>query len=176
MPLAAGALRAIGWAAIPKMFEAGLSATAALNKLIGLGFGYRRTDFLGAWRQLTGMKKLSRAYRFIPRKYRLSYGMMAKAEAYQSHEYKYVFDVHGRDVDTGELTTRTMSMGSDTRFAPDEVEDYYAKILTAEQEWYEDQYGFLPDVVELSVCTRLTGKATSVIEADAEMKRWYGLE
>jgi len=176
MAVVAGITRALWRAAVPKMFDMGYSATAALKYFRGIGEKIRTGTAYKDWRGITGMKKLERTYRFIPRKYRLSYGMMAKAETYQSHEYKYVFDVHGRDAETGEMLTRTMSMGSDTRFAPDEVEEYYAKILSAEQEWYEDQYGFLPDVVELAVCSRLTGKATAVLEAEAEMRRWYGLE
>jgi len=80
--------------------------------------------------------------------------MMAKTESYQQYDYKYIFDVHGRDVETGDYTVRTMSFGSDTRFSPDEIEEEYSNILRAEQEYYEDQHGFLPDVVELAVVTR----------------------
>ena len=77
-----------------------------------------------------------------------------KTESYQQYDYKYIFDVHGRDVETGDYTVRTMSFGSDTRFSPDEIEEEYSNILRAEQEYYEDQHGFLPDVVELAVVTR----------------------
>jgi len=154
MAILAGITRSVARAVIPKMFTKGYSATSALAKFRSIGGSIRTQTWYADWREVAGMKKLERSYRFIPRKYRLSYDMMAKTESYQQYDYKYIFDVHGRDVETGEYATRTMSYGSDTRYSIDEVEERYADLVRAEQDYYEDQHGFLPDVVELAVVTR----------------------
>jgi len=154
MAILAGITRSVARAVMPKMFGQGYSATSALTYFRSIGGTIRTQRWYADWREITGMKKLERTYRFIPRKTRLSYQMMAKTESYQQYDYKYIFDIHGRDAETGEYAVRTMSYGSDTRFSIEDIEEEYAGIMKAEQEYYEDQYGFIPDAVELSVVTR----------------------
>lgn len=175
MPIGAGILRSVARAVIPKMFAGAYTATSALSYFRGIGGKIRTKTWYSDWREITGAKKLERTYRFIPRKYRLSYGMMAPTETYQQRDYKYIFDVYGRDTATNEMKIRTMSFGSDTRYAPDDVEDEYADLLRAEASMYEDIYGFTPDYVELTVVYRK--KIIPGIEAmsEAERLRWYGL-
>ena len=154
MAILAGITRSVARAVIPKMFTKGFSATSALSHFRSIGGQIRTKTWYGDWREIAGMKKLERTYRFIPRKNRLSYEMMAKTESFQKDDYKYTFEVHGRDAETGEYTVRTMSYGSDTRYSIEEAEELYADILKDEADYYEDQYGFIPDSVELFVVTR----------------------
>jgi len=154
MAILAGITRSVARSVIPKMFTGGYSATSALAHFRGIGGQIRTKTWYADWREITGMKKLERTYRFIPRKHRLSYSMMAKTESLQHNDYKYIFEVHGRDAETGEYTTRVMSFGSERRYSPDEIEAEYAEIMSLEADYYEDQYGFIADEVELFVVTR----------------------
>jgi len=154
MAILAGIARSVARSVIPKMFTGGYSATSALKHFRAIGGAIRTQTWYADWREIAGMKKLERTYRFIPRKYRLSYTMMAKTESLQHNDYKYIFEVHGRDVDTGEYATRMMSFGSERRYSIDEIEAEYADIMRLEADYYEDQYGFLADEVELFVVTR----------------------
>jgi len=176
MVLAAGILRAAGRAVIPKLFAGGYSATAALKQLKGIGYGYRRTTFLADWREITGAKKVEAAFRFAPRKYRLSYQMMAPTDTFQQQKYKYVFRAHGRDTKTGQLISRTMSMGDNVRMSPDEAEDAYADILREESQRYMDDLSFEPDFVELYSVYRKKLPLGAEAMSEAELKRWMGEE
>jgi len=174
MPLLTGILRAAGRAVIPKLFSGGYSATAALNHLKGIGFGYRRTTFLADWREITGAKKVEAAFRFAPRKYRMSYQMMAPTETFQQEKYKYVFRAHGRDTKTGQLIARTMSMGDSSRLSPDEAEEAYADILRDEAQRYMDDLDFEPDFVELYSVYRKKEPLGAGAMTEAELRRWMG--
>ena len=170
MALAAGIMRAVVRAVIPELFAGGYSANAALNKLKTFGPVIRRQTFLADWREITGAKKVEAAFRFAPRKYRLSYQMMAPTETFQDQKYKYVFRAHGRNVKTGELASRTMSMGDSARLSPDAAEEQYANILADEAQRYKDDLDFEPDFVELYSVYRK--KELS----EAELRRWMGEE
>lgn len=174
MALAAGILRAAGRAVIPKLFTGGFSATAALGQLKKLGYGYRRKTFLADWREITGAKKIEASFRFAPRKYRLSYQMMAPTETFQQQKYKYVFRAHGRDTKTGQLISRTMSMGDNVRMSPDEAEEQYANILADETQRYKDDLGFEPDFVELYSVYRRKLPLGAEALSEAELRRWMG--
>ena len=174
MVLAAGILRAAGRAVIPKLFAGGYSATAALGQLKTLGYGYRRQTFLADWREITGAKKIEAAFRFAPRKYRLSYQMMAPTETFQQQKFKYVFRAHGRDTKTGQLVSRTMSMGNNARLSPDEAEDQYANILGDEAQRYKDDLDFEPDFVELYSVYRKKLPLGAEALTEAEIARWMG--
>jgi len=176
MAILAGILRAAGRAVIPKLFAGGYSATAALNKLKTFGYGYRRKTFLADWREITGAKKIEAAFRFAPRKYRLSYQMMAPTETFQQEKYKYVFRAFGRDTKTGQLVSRTMSMGDSARLSPDDAEEAYANILGDEAQRYKDDLGFEPDFVELYSVYRKKLPLGAEALTEAELRRWAGEE
>lgn len=155
MALVGAALRSVARTMIPRFFESGYSAAGAMRELRSLvGHAPRKQLFLADWRELTGAKKLERSYRFIPRKHALSYGLMAPTETFQSHEYRYIFDVTGKDTLTGEEVKRTMSLGSDTRYSIDKAEDEYTEIMDIEADRYKDVYAFEPVSVELRVVYR----------------------
>ena len=176
MVLAAGILRAAGRAVIPKLFAGGYSATAALKQLKGIGYGYRRKTFLADWREITGAKKVEAAFRFAPRKYRLSYQLMAPTETFQQEKYKYVFRTHGWDTTTGKRTSRTMSMGDSRRLSPDEAEGEYANILHDEVGRGASTFEFEPEYVELYTVYRQKLPSGAEGMSDAELRRWMGEE
>jgi len=174
MAIASGIMRAVVRSVIPKMFAGGYSANSALNYLKTLGPVIRRKTFLADWREITGAKKVEAAFRFAPRKYRLNYQMMAPTETFQQEKYKYVFRIHGRNVKTGELAARTMSMGDSARLSPDEAEEQYANILADEVKRYKDDLNFEPDSVELYSVYRKKGLPGEEDMTEAERKRWMG--
>lgn len=176
MVFAAGIMRAVVRATIPKLFAGGYSANAALKYLKTFGPVIRRKTFLADWREITGAKKVEAAFRFAPRKYRLSYQMMAPTETFQQEQYKYVFRAHGRDTKTGQLISRTMSMGDSARLSPDAAEEAYANILRDETQRYKDDLGFEPDFVELYTVYRKKLSARPKGMTEAEYRRWMGLE
>ena len=67
MAILAGITRAVARAVIPKMFTGGFSATSALTKFRSIGGAIRTQTWYADWREIAGMKKLERTYRFIPR-------------------------------------------------------------------------------------------------------------
>jgi len=174
MALATGIMRAVVRAVIPKLFAGGYSANAALNYLKTLGPVIRRKTFLADWREITGAKKVEASFRFAPRKYRLSYQMMAPTETFQQEKYKYVFRVHGRDTKTGQLTSRTMSMGDSRQLSPDEAEEQYANIIHDELDRGASKFEFESDVVELYSVYRKKGLPGDEPMTEAERQRWLG--
>lgn len=154
MPVQFGVTHTLARIAIPKLFAQGYSATRALSFYKTIAPGIRKTDWLGYWREITGAKKLERAYRFIPKKYALSYQMIAPTETFQTKKYKYIFDVSGYDEATGALTTRTASMTSDGRLSPFDSETEMFEALEEEAEFYLDTYGFIPESVSLKAVYR----------------------
>ena len=176
MALAAGIMRAVVRAVIPKLFAGGYSANAALNHLKTFGPVIRRQTFLADWREITGAKKVEAAFRFAPRKYRLSYQMMAPTETFQQEKYKYVFRTHGWDTTTGERTSRTMSMGDSRRLSPDEAEEEYANILHDEVGRGASTFDFEPEYVELYSVYRKKELPVEETVPSAEAFIGWGLE
>jgi len=174
MALAAGIMRAVVRAVIPKLFAGGYSANAALNHLKTFGPVIRRQTFLADWREITGAKKVEAAFRFAPRKYRLSYQMMAPTETFQQEKYKYVFRTHGWDTTTGERTSRTMSMGDSRKLSPDDAEEAYANILHEEVGRGASTFEFEPDYVELYSVYRQKLPPGEEALSEAELRLWYG--
>lgn len=154
MALAQGAIRSIANAAFPKLFAKGYSANAALGALKTLGFGYQRKLFLKDWRTYTGAKKLERVYRFIPRKIRLSYNLMAPTEFYQRKKYKYVMETQAKDIVTGEIRPMTQSMESDTRYSIDEATSKWLAKIMDEEKRYSWEGTMIPVSTELMVVYR----------------------
>lgn len=154
MSIITGLARSIGRSVIPKLFTLGFTPTAGLAYLRKLGQGYRKTTFLADWREITGAKKLERVYRFIPKKYSLSYALMAPTETFQQHQYRYIFDVTGENLLTGERETRTMSLGTDRHFSIEEAEAEWREIMRLERGRYAEEEYFIADKIDLKVVYR----------------------
>jgi len=154
MVIASTILRALGRSVIPKLFTAGYSATRGLEALKAMGYGYRKKRYLADWREITGAKKLERVYKFIPKKYALSYALMAPAEVAQRCLFKYIFNAFGVDLNTREPVASTVSMGREERISPEQAETEMMEALEDEKDWYEDAYGWEISHVELKVVYR----------------------
>lgn len=146
--------RMAGRAVLPKLFAEGLSANKALDYLKSIGKGYRRKTFLSDWRELTGAEKLKDVYKYIPKKYALSYNLMAPTETKQAQEFKYVFRAKTTNMYTGEEDHTTISMGSDTRYSPEQAEYEMSDIMNALDEEYLAEHGYIVSDIALAVVFR----------------------
>lgn len=162
---------------IPKLFGQGYSATAALRVFSDIGPGLRRKLWLADWREIIGAKKLERTYRFIPKKYRLSFQMMAPAEVRQKHEFRYVFDAYGKNLETGEQEIRTVSFGDDTRFSQEDAESEMTADMDTAMDHYKDAYSWEFERVEFMVAYRRVTPTVPWDEAitEAERRAYLGL-
>lgn len=168
---------ALARAVIPKFINMGYSASAALRTFSDIGPGLRRKVWLADWREISGSKKLERTYRFIPKKIRLSFQMMAPTESKQQRMYKYIFDVVGTNIETGAAETRTVSFGDDRRLSIEQATEDMQADLTGLAQHYKDQYNWKADKMELVAVYR---KKTLVDLFAAEIteeerKRFLGL-
>lgn len=154
MPFTQAARRAIARIIIPRYFEMGYSATAALKAFRVEGEKLQTKLWHATWREITGAKKLERAYRFIPIKHRLSYNMMAPTETYQATKFKFIFETHGYDTALEQGDTRVMSYGTDERISPEEAADRMAQQIRDEVEATPSLQDFEPDMLELYVVYR----------------------
>lgn len=117
-----GVARAAARAVIGDLFQAGYSATGALNLLRQEGFGYRRQTFLADWREITGVKKLTNITRFIPRNKRPSVGVMTPKASPVGGEYTYRFRTEMYNPTTGVTTTEHYGVSSDRLLTVEEAE------------------------------------------------------
>lgn len=146
--------RGLARAAIPRLFDAGYSANAGLAFFKIKGPGLARKLWLSDWREITGAKKLERAYRFIPEKIRLSYNLMAGTETYQRKKFKYVFDTEAEDIKTGERVTRSQSMESNIRLSIEEAEAKWLDKIMDEEKPYSWEGTLIPLSTQLRVVYR----------------------
>lgn len=173
MALVAAITRSVARAVIPKMFSQGYSATAGLSYFRSIGGQIRTKTWYGDWREIAGIKKLERTHRFAPRKYRLSYQMMAPTETFQDKEFKYMYDTTWRNLETDERIVKTQSMGSDTRFSPDDSQEAFAEKLDAEMGFCAYEGVMELEKVELIGVTRRKFAMPGMSEGEA--RRWYGV-
>ncbi len=142
-------------AAIPKLFAAGFSANKAqayMNTL--LGGTYRRILYLADWREITGAKKLQESFRYIPKKYRLSFGLTTPRAGKMSTNYQYLFRVKGIDSKTNELTYVWTSMLDDVRMSPEEAQEIMQREIQDPRSKTDPQAGMLAYDLELFVVYR----------------------
>ena len=107
-----------------KLFRLGYTGNQAakfLRKEIG-GL-YRRQVFQADWREITGVEKVKESFRFIPKKYRLSFGLTVPRATPLPTNYQYLFRLGGLDPETGQETYAWTSMLDDVRMEPGRAED-----------------------------------------------------
>lgn len=90
-------------------FKRGLSASSTLNILKAKGLGYRRTDMLTRFRELSGIPKKSEAIKYTPRRYRLNRKEFTSGLPTQRHRFKFIVDVTYEDRKTGKVFTEERS-------------------------------------------------------------------
>lgn len=117
-----GVARASARAVIGSLFENGYSATQSLRLLQIEGLGYRRQTFLADWREITGVKKLERVTRFIPKNKRPTEGLMTPKASPVGGEYTYRFETEMYNPVTGETSKLNFGVTSDRRLTVDEAE------------------------------------------------------
>jgi len=144
--LSTAARKSIVRGLIPEFLRQGYTATGALNFLKTFKAGIRRQTWLDQWREVAGAEKLSKTYRFIPKKYKVAGNLIAPTAEPMKRQYKYNFQVAGIDLQTGEPTTKWFSFLDDARYSPDEAEEIMKKWLDAEADNYEWMYDFEMDV------------------------------
>lgn len=109
--------------ALPKLFLQGYTANRALAYMkTQIGQGYRRQLFLADWREISGVEKVKESFRYIPKKYRLSFGLTVPRAGKMSTNYQYLFRVKGIDAKTFEEVYVWTSMLDDVRMSPAEAE------------------------------------------------------
>ena len=95
------------------VFERGFSANYAIRVARGLGLGYQRKLMLTDFREVTGLIKKAKAWRFIPKKYLPPPYLIEKTDFAIRTAYHYVFDVDIRDKRTGLTKTVQRTIASD---------------------------------------------------------------
>ncbi len=117
-------IRSLFRSSIPALFRQGYSFNAAADYMKGMTGGlYRRQLAQADWREITGAQKLSESFRFIPKKYRLSFGLTTPRAGVMSTNYQYLFRISGLIDDKGQPTHRWTSLLDDVRMSPQEAED-----------------------------------------------------
>lgn len=133
--------RTFGRMFIPESFSKGYSAIKTLDILKGLGYSYRKTDFLADWREITGVKKVENAYRFIPKRHKPSLNLITEASTRLKKNYTYLYDVRLTDRVTGEVWHRDYRMCMDTLESVGFMEDeFWSRYGAFIEEDYEPEF------------------------------------
>lgn len=141
--------------AIPKLFRAGYSRNAAMEFMKGqIGKGYRRQVYLADWREITGVEKVKESFKYIPKKYRLSFNLLVPRATPMSTNYQYLYRVVGFDPEAKTMTYRWVSMLDDIRYGPERAEQIMAEKLQERTKYPEPAFGLQDWEVELFVAYR----------------------
>lgn len=142
-------------AAIPKLFAAGFSANRAQKYMDTLlGGTYRRMLYLADWREITGARKLQESFRFIPKKYRLSFGLTTPRAGKMSTNYQYLFRVSGMDAEGERMENQWVSMLDDVRMSPEEAQEIMQRTISDPEYPGGPQEGMTAYKLELFVVYR----------------------
>lgn len=148
-------VRSLTRAAIPRMFRAGMSANAAAEFMRGqVGSLYRRTEFLADWREITGVEKIKESFKYIPKKYRLSFGLTVPRATPMATNFQYLYRIVGFDPEAKAMTYRWVSMLDDVRMAPERAEAIMSEKLLEPDKYPDKPFGLEGWEVELFVAYR----------------------
>lgn len=155
MAISSLVVRSLTRAAIPKMFRAGMSASAAARFMRAeVGGFYRRQTFLADWREITGVEKLKESFRYIPKKYRLSFNLMAPVASEMPTKYRYLFRVSGINPETGAVEHAWTSMLDDVRLSPERAEQIMWDVIQDPETDTQPGYNLDQRGIELFVAYR----------------------
>ncbi len=147
--------RSLFRSAIPKLFAQGYSLNKAADYMRGqIGGLYRRTTYQADWREITGVEKIKESFRYIPKKYRLSFGLTVPRAGRMSTNYQYLFRVKGIDSETQEMTYQWTSMLDDVRMGPKQAEDIMLEQIQDPDNPSDPQAGMTSYDLELYVVYR----------------------
>lgn len=82
---------------IPEMIQKGMSAGGGLRFLQGKGLGYRKTDFLRDFREMTGREMKRDPLQSIPKKYKPTWDTIEMSEYRQAAKLHYSYKITGYD-------------------------------------------------------------------------------
>lgn len=124
---------------LPMLVDARLSATKALGFLQEQNLGYRKTDFLEDWREVTGFEKKKETFKYIRKEYKPDVKTLTPTAENLSQEYSYIAKVGAQSKITGEIeyhewryaTDKLISVAEAEEAITEETEEPYV----AELEW-----------------------------------------
>jgi len=82
---------------IPEMLQKGMSAGGGLRFLQGKGLGYRKTDFLRDFREMSGREMKRDPLKAIPKKFKPTWDTIEMAEYRQTAKLHYSYKITGYD-------------------------------------------------------------------------------
>jgi len=124
---------------LPTLFDIGLSSGKALGFLQAQNLGYRKTDFLEDWREVTGFAKKKDTFKYIRKDYKPDVKTLSVTSENLSKEYSYIAKVGAQSKITGEIeyhewryaTDKLISVAEAEAAVTEETEEPYV----AELEW-----------------------------------------
>ena len=103
-------------------FGRGLSAGGALNVLKAQGYGIRRSDFLGIYRELRGATEAAYHVRNIRKDYLPDPDRLPHAITNIRRDYSYNVRLDIKDAESGEMIKRNITVTSDRNMSVYEIE------------------------------------------------------
>ncbi len=148
-------IRSLFRSSIPALFRQGYSFNAAADYMKGITGGlYRRQVAQADWREITGAQKLSESFKYIPKKYRLSFSLTTPRAGKMSTNYQYLFRVSGMDKEGNMVPYQWTSMLDDVRMSPQEAEDIMLEQIQDPDNPSDPQAGMTAYELELFVVYR----------------------
>ena len=108
---------------IPDAISRGLSATAFIGELKGLGLSYRKTIMLSDWRSVSGIEAKKNLIQYVRKDRKPSAKVVPDVEWELSREYMYKANTWSRLKPDEPLTERFVNIMSDEPMSPQEVEE-----------------------------------------------------
>ena len=120
-----GMARAIGRLLIPQFVAQGMGSNEIQRQFKAMGLGWRRQVMLADIREVTGMMKLERIVRAIPRNQLPRKSHMVETDLRRARKYRIFVEAHVEDIETGEQYIVKKSMYSDELNTPEGWESEY---------------------------------------------------
>ncbi|GAH01792.1 unnamed protein product [marine sediment metagenome] len=129
---------------MPRAIKMGMLPTHYL-KLCKEKYGkaYRRTDFLGDWREFAGIERKRDPLRAIPKKLRPTAATTQKTEYTQSKKFHYNYKIEGYDTILKKDTVEDITVASDDLISMEEAE--------AEAQRLADKYKVDIDIAKIII-------------------------
>ena len=127
-----GMARAIGRLLIPQFVQQGMGSNEIQRQFKAMGLGWRRQVMLADIREVTGMMKLERIVRAIPRNQLPRKSHVVETDLRRARKYRVHAEITYEDTETGEIITKKGSFYTDTLDTPAGWEDQYIEMKRKE--------------------------------------------
>jgi len=107
---------------IPDAITRGLSPTAFINELKGMGLSYRKTLMLSDWRSVSGIEAKKDLIKYVRKDRKPSMRVVPDVEWEMGQEYMYKVRVMGRMMPDKPIEEHFVNIMSDNPMSPLEVE------------------------------------------------------